>query len=179
MGVPTGTVTFMDGNVVLGTVPAVFNILGSNSTARITTSFAVAGGHALTAVHSGDASFVGSGSAALTVQVTSPLSSDETAALANLTTGYQYAYYDYLYGSHSANAYYAYVYGSYAVQLAQAASQTHSATQWYYASLYANAAQSYAYADYAATGNVYAYYAFLYDHEGYVFASAASTDAAR
>src|SRR5262249_51400951 len=44
MGVPTGTVTFMDGNVVLGTVPVVPNILGSIGTARITTSFAAAGG---------------------------------------------------------------------------------------------------------------------------------------
>src|SRR5262249_51252142 len=72
MGVPTGTVTFMDGNVVLGTVPVVFNILGSNSTARITTSFAVAGGHAITAVYSGDANLVGSTSAALTEQVNAP-----------------------------------------------------------------------------------------------------------
>src|SRR5262249_30543817 len=50
MGSPTGTVTFMDGNVVLGT--AQINPL--SGTARITTSFAAAGGHAITATYSGD-----------------------------------------------------------------------------------------------------------------------------
>src|SRR5262249_45541994 len=52
---PTGTVTFKDGNVILGTVA-----VGAAGTARLTTSFAAAGGHAVTAVYSGDASFVGS-----------------------------------------------------------------------------------------------------------------------
>src|SRR5262249_30284588 len=80
MGVPTGTVTFMDGNVVLGTVPVVFNILGSNSTARITTSFAVAGGHAITALYSGDANIAGS-SGALTEQVNAPSTQATTTAL--------------------------------------------------------------------------------------------------
>src|SRR5262249_28797340 len=71
MGGSTGTVTFMDGNVVLGTVPVVFNILGSNSTARITTSFAVAGGHAITASYSGNATLVSSAQS-LTEQVNAP-----------------------------------------------------------------------------------------------------------
>ena len=62
-GTPTGTVTFKDGNVVLGTVA-----VGTGGTATFTTSFAAAGGHAITAVYSGDANFVGS-SQALTEQV--------------------------------------------------------------------------------------------------------------
>src|SRR5262249_14764916 len=41
-GTPTGTVTFMDGNVVLGTVA-----VGAGGTATLTTSFAAAGGHAI------------------------------------------------------------------------------------------------------------------------------------
>src|SRR5262245_3668687 len=81
MGVPTGTVTFMDGNVVLGTVPVVFNILGSNSTARITTSFAVAGGHAVTAVYSGDTNVQAGTSAALTEQVNAPTPQATTTVL--------------------------------------------------------------------------------------------------
>jgi hypothetical protein len=62
-GTPTGTVTFKDGTVVLGTFP-----VGPGGTATFTTSFAVAGGHAITAVYNGDANFVGS-SQALTEQV--------------------------------------------------------------------------------------------------------------
>ena len=60
---PTGTVTFKDGNVVLGTVA-----VGTGGKATFTTSFAAAGGHAITAVYSGDATSVGS-SQALTEQV--------------------------------------------------------------------------------------------------------------
>jgi hypothetical protein len=60
---PTGTVTFMDGSVVLGTVA-----VGSGGKATFTTSFAATGGHAITAVYSGDAIFVGN-SQALTEQV--------------------------------------------------------------------------------------------------------------
>src|SRR5207248_1290652 len=62
-GTPTGTVTFKDGNAVLGTVA-----VGTGGTATFTTSFAAAGGHAITAVYSGDATLVGS-SQALTEQV--------------------------------------------------------------------------------------------------------------
>ena len=65
-GVPTGTVTFRDGNVVLGTAA-----VGRSGTATFTTSFAATGGHAITAVYSGDANFVGS-SKALTEQVNAP-----------------------------------------------------------------------------------------------------------
>ena len=46
-GTPTGKVTFMDGNVILGTVA-----VGAGGTATFTTSFAAAGGHVITAVYS-------------------------------------------------------------------------------------------------------------------------------
>ena len=65
-GTPTGTVTFQDGNVVLGTAA-----VGRDGTATFTTSFAATGGHTITAVYSGDAIFVGS-SQALTEQVNAP-----------------------------------------------------------------------------------------------------------
>ena len=59
----TGTVTFRDGNVILGTVA-----VGFSGRATLTTSFAAAGGYAITAVYSGDPNFVGS-SQSLTEQV--------------------------------------------------------------------------------------------------------------
>ena len=62
----TGTVTFRDGNVILGTVAVAFS-----GRATLTTSFAAAGGHAITAVYSGDPNFVGS-SQSLTEQVNAP-----------------------------------------------------------------------------------------------------------
>jgi hypothetical protein len=54
-GTPTGTVTFQDGNVILGTAA-----VGPGGTATLTTSFAAAGSHLITAVYSGDQNFVGS-----------------------------------------------------------------------------------------------------------------------
>src|SRR5262249_49769533 len=74
-GTPTGTVTFRDGNVVLGTVA-----VGTGGKATFTTSFAAAGGHAITAVYSGDAAFVGS-SQALTEQVNAPTHTATTTSL--------------------------------------------------------------------------------------------------
>src|SRR5262249_3941740 len=62
-GTPTGTVTFQDGNVVLGTVA-----VRADGTAPLTTSFAATGGHAITAVYNGDPNFAGSAQA-LTEQV--------------------------------------------------------------------------------------------------------------
>ncbi len=52
-GTPTGTVTFRDGNVVLGTAA-----VGRGGTATFTTSFTAAGGHVIAAVYSGDPNFV-------------------------------------------------------------------------------------------------------------------------
>src|SRR5262249_10107459 len=67
-GTPTGTVTFKDGGVILGTFA-----VGADGTATLTTSFAAAGGHVITAVYNGDPNFVGS-SQALTEQVNAPVS---------------------------------------------------------------------------------------------------------
>src|SRR5262249_8930377 len=80
-GTPTGTITFKDGKVTLGTVA-----VGAGGTATFTTSFAAAGGHAITAVYSGDPSFVGS-SQALTEQVHAPPTppATTTALLASAT----------------------------------------------------------------------------------------------
>src|SRR5262249_1487446 len=63
-GTPTGTVTFMDGNTFLGTA----QVNPFSGKAALTTSFAAAGGHAITAVYSGTANFAGS-SGAFTEQV--------------------------------------------------------------------------------------------------------------
>jgi hypothetical protein len=51
-GIPTGTVTFKDGAVVLGTAP-----LGTGHKANFTTSALAVGLHSITAKYSGDANF--------------------------------------------------------------------------------------------------------------------------
>jgi hypothetical protein len=71
-GTPTSTVTFQDGNAVLGTVA-----IGAGGTATFTTSFAVAGGHVITAVYNGDSNFSAS-SQALTEQVNAPTTHNAT-----------------------------------------------------------------------------------------------------
>jgi Ca2+-binding RTX toxin-like protein len=65
-GKPTGTVVFMDGEVVVGTAA-----VGVDGTAIFTTSFAGRDLHAVTAVYSGDRNFVGS-SRTMTEQVSAP-----------------------------------------------------------------------------------------------------------
>jgi hypothetical protein len=65
-GTPTGTFTFQDGNVVLGTVA-----IGAGGTATFTTSFTAVGGHVITAVYNGDSNFEAS-SQTLTEQVNAP-----------------------------------------------------------------------------------------------------------
>jgi sugar lactone lactonase YvrE len=65
-GTPTGMVTFKDGATVLGTVT-----IGPTGVAQLTTSFAAAGGHAITVVYSGDPNFVGS-SQTIVEQVSAP-----------------------------------------------------------------------------------------------------------
>ncbi|HJZ91627.1 MAG TPA: Ig-like domain-containing protein, partial [Gemmataceae bacterium] len=75
---PTGTVTFMDGNVILGTVAVV-----TGGQARLTTNFAAAGGHVITAVYNGDANFAASSSRSLTEQVRKATT---TALVASATT---------------------------------------------------------------------------------------------
>src|SRR5262249_16358317 len=67
-------VTFMDGNVVLATVP-VNLVQGStalSATSFFTTSFAAAGNHAITAVYNGNATLQASTSQALTEQLNPP-----------------------------------------------------------------------------------------------------------
>jgi hypothetical protein len=72
-GTPTGTVTFKDGAMVLGSVA-----IGPTGVAKLTTSFAATGGHAITAVYSGDPNFVGS-SQTIIEQVTAPTTHKATA----------------------------------------------------------------------------------------------------
>jgi hypothetical protein len=76
-GTPTGTVTFQDGTVVLGTVA-----VGAGGTATLTTSFAATGGHAITAVYNGDSNFQASRQA-LTEQVNAPTTQATTALVAS------------------------------------------------------------------------------------------------
>jgi Bacterial Ig-like domain (group 3) len=59
-GAATGTVTFVDGTTTLGTAPL------SNGIAAFTTSSLSGGTHNITAAYSGDATYGGSTSAALT-----------------------------------------------------------------------------------------------------------------
>jgi hypothetical protein len=73
-GLPTGTVTFMDGNVTLGTVA-----VSASGTATLTARFTTTGSHTITAVYNGDGNFTGS-SQKITEQVSAP------AALAPSTT---------------------------------------------------------------------------------------------
>ncbi len=63
-GVPTGTVTFLDGAAPLATVP-----INSSGKASLTTSFLAVGSHSITAVYNGAADFLGvkSGSASESV----------------------------------------------------------------------------------------------------------------
>jgi streptogramin lyase len=75
-GTPTGTVTFRDGDVVLGTA-----IIAASGAASFTTRFAAAGSHAITADYSGDGRF-GSGSQTVTVQVSVPAPHATTMSLA-------------------------------------------------------------------------------------------------
>ncbi len=66
-GVPTGSVSFLDGAMVVGA--GAVSTSGGITTATITTSLLGAGTHALTAVYAGDANFAGSTSAAATLVV--------------------------------------------------------------------------------------------------------------
>src|SRR5262249_18526255 len=63
-GTPTGVVTFMDGNTVIGT-----GNVDATGKATLTISSLALGSHSITAVYGGDAKFAGSTSAALAEQV--------------------------------------------------------------------------------------------------------------
>ena len=64
-GIPTGTVTFFDGNTTLGT-----GTLDSSGQATFSTSALTIGGHSVTAVYGGDGDFTGSPSSVLAEAVT-------------------------------------------------------------------------------------------------------------
>jgi hypothetical protein len=76
-GTPTGSVTFMDGDAVLGT-----SSLDSNGNATFITSALALGSHAITAVYSGDATY-GSNSNALQQTVNQGGTSTSLASSAN------------------------------------------------------------------------------------------------
>src|SRR5262249_59493294 len=78
-GVPSGTVSFEDGTTVLATAS-----LNAKGQATFTTTALSVGSHNITAIYSGDSSFAGSASAAVTVQVTQPTSPYGAAALGYL-----------------------------------------------------------------------------------------------
>jgi hypothetical protein len=77
-GIPTGTVTFMDGTTVLGT-----GTLNSASQATFTTSLLTAGSHSITAVYGGDVDYAGSTSAILTQTVSQANTSTTLTSSAN------------------------------------------------------------------------------------------------
>jgi hypothetical protein len=60
-GMPTGTVTFMDGTTVLGTAPLA--LVGGQAQATLTTSTLGLGEHDIIAVYSGDGTYAGSANA--------------------------------------------------------------------------------------------------------------------
>lgn len=86
-GVPTGTVTFLDGGTTMGTAS-----LNTTGTAAIVVHFNAAGNHSVTAVYSGDATFNTSTSSSLTENVlinpsSTTLSAPTTPVFALQSTG--------------------------------------------------------------------------------------------
>lgn len=79
-GTPTGTVTFMDGVMTLGTGPLVGGV------ATLTTSALTSGTHAITAAYGGDANNTSSTSAALLQAVNTPQDSPKLRALQIIAT---------------------------------------------------------------------------------------------
>ncbi len=73
----TGTVTFMDGTTTLGT-----GTVGSNGQATFTTSSLAVGSHSITAVYSGNTSYAGSTSSALTETINPVTLASSTTSLA-------------------------------------------------------------------------------------------------
>ncbi len=66
-GAPTGTVSFYDGDVLLGTITLTPGMMGS--TASFTTSALASGSHQIRAVYNGDVDYASSMSAPLTQTV--------------------------------------------------------------------------------------------------------------
>ena len=63
IGIPTGTVTFKDGDKILGT--STLSAQSAYSTATCSTSLLFKGTHSITAVYEGDANFTGTASATI------------------------------------------------------------------------------------------------------------------
>ena len=80
-GTPTGTVTFNDGTTSLGTATL------AGAQASFTTSSLTVGNHSITAVYSGDATFAGSTSTALTQTVNQPALGTIWTVINNLDNG--------------------------------------------------------------------------------------------
>ena len=72
-GTPTGTVTFLDGNTVIGTAP-----LNPSDNATLTTSTLSIGNHTITATYGGDSNSLPSTSTATTLTVNGPVVSTGT-----------------------------------------------------------------------------------------------------
>jgi uncharacterized protein (TIGR03118 family) len=79
-GIPTGTVSFLDGNIQLKPIPLV------NGTASLSTFFTTAGTHSITAQYSGDATFLPS-SDRVTLQVTGIATTSTLVAPPNAAPG--------------------------------------------------------------------------------------------
>jgi len=75
-GMPTGTVTFLDGTTTLGT-----GTLNSSAVTTFTTSTLVVGTHSVTAAYGGDSNFAAKTSAAVTETVTPAVTVATTTAL--------------------------------------------------------------------------------------------------
>jgi hypothetical protein len=85
-GTPTGTVTFKDSGIQIGT-----GTLNTSGSATFSTSGLAVGAHSVTAVYSGDANFSSSSSAAVSVTVSAPVktatSTSLSASATQLTSG--------------------------------------------------------------------------------------------
>jgi Bacterial Ig-like domain (group 3)/FG-GAP-like repeat len=81
-GVPTGTVTFLDGGTSLGT-----GTLNGSGVATLTTSSLAQGAHSVTANYAGDANFFSSISPVVSVQVNGGALISTTTAITGPTTG--------------------------------------------------------------------------------------------
>jgi hypothetical protein len=99
----------------------------------------------------------------VTASASSP---SDTPALQELTAGYQYGVYDYLYCTHSMDGLFAYVYGYWGQYFANQAAASQDATAWHDAYVYGYLASVHAYQDFTATGNIFAEYAYILDHAG-------------
>jgi len=80
-GIPTGTVTFLDGATALGT--RTLSLVGGFDQASFTTAALSVGSHSITAFYSGDPDFAGSSSTALAQTVGQASSSTTIASSAN------------------------------------------------------------------------------------------------